>query len=130
MMASIPGGVLEWGAGGLSVGLGIYGARLLGSAGRWLIVYFTGRHDKMQDHLDEGNRALIADLRKEVDRLKLDREVDRKDIESMREELKECNRKHAQSEAEVMQLKAQMQGYGDARQDAARIVAAEKREVK
>lgn len=123
MIPELPGGVIDWTAGGLSVGIGIYIARLFGNGCRWLVEYFTGRLDQQQRHNDEVAQRQFDRLEREISNL-----TDR--VEKAETALLECNRKHAESEAKVMRLEATLQGYGDARQQAAVIVAAEKKGAK
>lgn len=119
--------ILAWGTGGLSVGVGLYTARMLGRGISWLFTFFTGRLDRKEAHLDESVRSLIEGLKAEIMRLTGECRDLRGLVERHGKELAECRRKHAESEAEVMQLKAMMQGYGDAREKAQLIMAAEKR---
>jgi hypothetical protein len=86
---------------------------------RWGAHFIAGRIDKKEDRLDAGMTALLAGLREELDRVK-------KDCSEFRDALRKCEDKHAESAAEVMQLKAMLQGYGDARQIAQLQVAADK----
>lgn len=120
MIQTIPGGVVEWGAGGLSVGLGIYLARLVGSGIRWLWESVTGRLDKQQQHNDEVAQRQFERLEGEIEKLTVR-------VTKAETALLECTKKHAESEAHVLRLEAMLQGYGDARQHAALIVAAEKK---
>lgn len=123
MMDSLPGGVIEWSAGGLSVGLGLYLARLIGSGFRWIVEFFTGRLDKQQAHNDEVSQRQFDRLEKEIASLTAR-------VTNAETSLLECTRKHAESEAHVLRLEAMLQGAGDARQHAALIVASEKKEAK
>lgn len=84
--------------------------------------------DRRADALDKGTQRLIEQLEKRVGQLEAR-------LEKAEDALAECNRKHAESEAEVMRLKAVMQGYGEARDkvqlmEAAKIVPARRRAVK
>lgn len=90
---------------------------------RWLATFIAGRMDKRQDHLDEATRELIDGFRRDVADL-------RARVTSAETQLRECERKHSESEAKVMQLEAMLAGFGDARQHAALIVASEKKEAK
>lgn len=86
---------------------------------RWFATFVAGRIDRKEANVDAGTQRLIDRLEKQVEAL-LTR------MTHIDEDLAECKRRHAESEAEVMRLKAQMQGFGDARQHAALIVATEK----
>jgi Mg2+ and Co2+ transporter CorA len=116
--------------GGLSIGAGIVITRLLGRGIAWLMVFFTGRHDKREEHLDAATREIIEALRDDVRGL-------RERVSAAETALLECQRKHAEterknaeSEAKVLKLEAMLAGLGDARQHAALIVAAEKQEAR
>lgn len=108
---------------GGSMGLGMGGAFLIV---RWLATFLAGRIDKKEAHIDAGLKSLVDGLKDEIARLSDECRALRKQVSEHGRELAECRRKHAESEAEVMQLKAQMQGYGKAREDAALIVASER----
>lgn len=86
---------------------------------RWAAHFIAARIDRKEDRLDAGMTALLEGMRTELDRVK-------KDCGEFRDALRECERKHSESAAEVMQLKAMLQGYGDARQIAQLQVAADK----
>lgn len=104
---------------------------------RWLANFIAGRIDRKEDRLEAGMKELVEGLEHRINSL-TDSEQDlRRELAANREEfrayqretdeqLRECRRKHAESEAEVMQLRAMLQGYGDARQTAQLIMAAEK----
>lgn len=86
---------------------------------KWLAEFVGGRMDRRSDRLDASTDKIIKLLEARVDQL-----TTRLDL--VEAELVDCQRKHAESEAEVMRLKAVMQGYGDARDAAQRIVAVER----
>ena len=111
-MTSVPELVALWGASGVGAGGGFFIIK-------WLFEYVGGRMDKRAAALDQGTQLLIEGLEKRLDTVteRLDR-VER--------DLADCRYKHAESEAEVLRLKAMMQGAGDAREHAALIIAAEK----
>lgn len=95
---------------------------------KWLFEFFGGRMDKRADRLDAGTDKLIAQLQGQVEAL-LEREKQHvARLEKVEDELAECKRRHAESDAEVMRLKAILQGRGEMRERAAVIVAAEKLE--
>lgn len=115
-----------FGTGGLGVGAGIIIARQIGRGISWLLVFFTGRSDRKEAVVDAGMNLLLASLKEEVARLNADCSELRVWRMEDRMLLRDCERKHAESEAEVMKLKAMMQGYGDARQTAQLMMAADK----
>jgi len=112
-MASI---LLYGSATGLSGAGGIYFLR-------WLMTFVAGRYDKREAHLDDATQRLFDRMEKQINGLT-------HRVENTERELKHCHEQHAEAKAEVMELRAMMQGYGDARQAAALIVAADKREAK
>lgn len=87
---------------------------------RWCANFIFGRLDKKEAHIDAGTQRLFERLEK-----RLDAEITRGDRHEL--ELRECQDRHSECEARVKQLEATFQGYGDAREKAALIVAAEKR---
>lgn len=105
---------------GLSMGGGFGGAFF---ALRWFALFIADRKDKREEQLDADTRFVVEQLKDQVTSLM-------EKVRRMDEELDECRRGHAERDAEIMQLRAMMQGYGDARQEAARIVAMEKRASK
>jgi len=84
---------------------------------RWLATFIAGRVDKKEEHIDTVTRELIEALQQQVNRLSQAERDLRAEFTSYRrdtdERLQDCQRKHAESEAEVMRLKAIMQGRGD-----------------
>lgn len=117
------GGVLTTLALGGSAGFGLGFSFLVV---RWLATFIAGRMDKKEEQLDAGMQRLFSGMEQEIERLSGECKDLRARISEHGRELADCRRKHAESEAEVMQLKAMMQGHGDARQYAQLIVAAEK----
>lgn len=105
------------------------GATMGGSLGitlfflKWAAEFFAGRADKQAERLDAGTSALIERLNAEVKRLSETTDV-------FRQRLDACERKHRESDAEVMRLKAMLQGFGEARDKASLIIAAEKQHQK
>ena len=81
------------------------------------------RADKQAERIDEGTRELIGRLNAEVGRLAAE-------CKDLREGLRACERKHLESDAEVMRLKSMLQGFGEARERASLIIAADKLEQK
>ena len=124
-------GVLNTLAYGGSAGMGLGFAFLVV---RWFATFIGGRIDQKEAHLDNATRALMEGLRGEITRLADAEKELRAEFMSYRREtdkqLRECERKHSQSEAEVARLKAIMQGYGEAREKAQLIVASERKERK
>jgi chromosome segregation ATPase len=94
---------------------------------RWAANFVAGRLDKKEAQLDASTQLLIQHLRDQVAILVGDCRELREWRASAEKDLFECKQRHAESEAEVMRLKATMQGYGDARDKAQLIVSAEKR---
>jgi hypothetical protein len=119
-------------------GIGTGGGMALGLAFiKWFGTFLAGRVDKQQARVDAGTQALIAGLNTRLAeekesrlaeiarRVKVEEEM-RLELRGMREALHECERKHADSEARVKQLEATMLGFGDAKQQAQRIISADK----
>jgi hypothetical protein len=86
---------------------------------RWSANFIAGRMDRKEAHLDAGTQRMIDRLEKQVEAL-LER------VTRIDEDLAECKRMHAESEADRMRLRAMLQGYGDARQVAQLKVAADR----
>lgn len=86
---------------------------------KWLLTFMAGRYDKHHETIDAGTQKLLENLNKRLDAVS-----DR--LSKAELDLDQCKEEHAKSRAEVMQLRAQLQGYGDARQHAALIVASER----
>ena len=108
---------------------------------RWLAVFMSSRWDKKEEQIDAGTQQVIALLREENTRLSESEKQTRAEMAAMRAEfgsrmdgmeraLRECERRHAEADAAQMQLRAMLQGSGDAKQHAALIVAAEKKAEK
>lgn len=93
---------------------------------KWLIEWFTGRVDKREASLDSGVQRLDAATQRLIENLqrRLDDVTER--LSLVEDELAECRTQHATAEAKVMRLEATVQGLGDARQQAANIIAAER----
>lgn len=112
------GTIAAWGTGGFSAGAGLY-------LFRWFFEWLGGRVDKKEEavaagqarndavnqHLIETMQGQMVGMREEIDKLWL--------------ELSHCREEHAVAKAEVMQLRAMVQGYGSVREEAARIIAAD-----
>lgn len=83
---------------------------------RWTANFIAGRMDRKEAQIDAGTQQLIEHLREQVTILVGDCRELREWRGIAENSLRECERRHAESEAEVVRLKAMMQGYGDARQ--------------
>ncbi|WP_374413263.1 hypothetical protein [Novosphingobium colocasiae] len=107
---------------------------------KWLAEFVGGRLDKRAAALDGDTRFLFEGLKAQVTLL-TERVVGAEaDLKACRAELALCTERHAKAEeevfdhkrrlsdaeAEIARLRALVQGMGDARQQAALIVAAEK----
>lgn len=114
----------------LESGLGWVGLGAGGGASfftlKWFIDWLGGRVDKREATLDAGVQRLDVATQRLIENLqkRLDDVTDRMSV--VEHELAECRTQHATAAAEVMQLRAMVQGFGDARQQAANIVAAER----
>lgn len=87
---------------------------------QWLLTFIAGRSDARTAHLDAVTKALIDELRKELERLKAR-------CEESEERMRECERKHAETEAELLGVKRLLQAQGDIRNRIQAGVAAERR---
>jgi hypothetical protein len=122
------GGVFSAVALGSSMGAG---ATVAFVAIRWVTTLLFQRADHREAHADAGTQRLIEGLER-----RLDAESERGDrieaeMKKLQVELRECERKHIESEQEVARLRGLMQGYGDAKQLAQLNAAADKaRETK
>lgn len=94
---------------------------------RWLANFIAGRMDKKEEHLDAATKRLFDGMEQQIEGLRSECKDLRERVSEHGRELADCRRKHAESEAEVMQLKALLQGQGDARQIAQLIIADEKK---
>lgn len=93
---------------------------------KWFIEWLGGRVDKREASLESGVARLDAATQKLIENLqrRLDDVTDRLIV--VEHELAECRTQHAETRAEAMRLQATVQGLGDAKQQAANIVAAER----
>lgn len=107
--------IAQWAAGGGAGGLAFFGAR-------WLMVFFTGRLDKREAYLDKATADLFTRLQTEVKEL-------RAEVTEARTQLEECQREHLATRRELSRLEGIVAGLGDAKQQAALIVAAERRKA-
>lgn len=107
-----------------------FGLGLGGGAGfffiKWLFEYLGGRMDKRADRIDAGTDKLIENLQEQVEALLAREKVREVRLAKVEDELAECKRRHAESDAQVMRLEAILQGRGEVRDRAAAIVAAER----
>lgn len=114
----------------LESGLGWVGLGAGGGASfftlKWFIDWLGGRVDKREATLDAGVQRLDVGTQRLIDNLtnRLDDVTSR--LSAVEHDLAECRHNHAEAEAKVARLEATMQGFGDARQQAANIVAAER----
>lgn len=97
---------------------------------KWFVEWVSGRVDRKQDRVDEAVQQLITGLQEQVSAVAADNRQLREDMKVLEADLHECKRRHSESDAEVMRLKAMLQGYGDARNVAQIEIAAKKREAK
>lgn len=125
--ASLASSFVAWTTGGVGLGAGaIVAVKFLD----WL----GGRVDKREAavaagaaRLDAATEKLIQNMTARLDKYEERIATQDQRISELADELRECQQKHAESDAKVMRLEAIMQGYGDAREKAQLIVSAEKR---
>lgn len=113
-------GIASWFGAGLGGGIG---AGAIFYALRWFLEWSGGRYDKRQEVIDAGMKQLIEGLQHRVEALEKDLADTRRELRETRNELNECERRHSQSEGEILRLKAVLQGQGETRQRVAEIVA-------
>lgn len=118
-MPEFPPTILNWATAGGTGGLVLFGLIKL-------LDFISGRMDKQGEanlasakRLDEATYKLIETLEKRLDEL-----ADR--LGRVEGELIECRASHAQCETELTRLKAIMQGWGDAKDHAQAIIAAQR----
>lgn len=113
----LPGHMLnttaEWGVAGFGASVGFFFVR-------WVAVFAAGRWDRKEAQLDAATKLLIEQLQTQVSGL-----IER--LVQVEDDLLACKRMHAESEAQRLRVEAILQGYGDAKQEAQRIIAADKR---
>lgn len=112
MLNNWPEAIAPWASFGAGAGAGFVMLK-------WFLDWLGGRMDKRADAYERATQRLMEGLERRVEGL-----TNR--LERVESELAECQRKHAISDAEVMRLKALLQGYGDARQKVAVEDASEK----
>ncbi len=119
LLTIVPGWLPGWLGAGAAAGSGF-------AMIKWLLEFTGMRIDKRAEALNASEAAidastvrLIAALEKRLD------DVTRR-MDQAEADLRECTKKHAASEAEVMALRAMMQGYGVARDQAQVNLAADR----
>jgi len=117
-------GIWDVAIGGGSAG---FGMGLVFVMVRWSANFLAGRLDKKEAQLDAGTQRLIAGLQQQIEALTNREDAREQRLSHVEDELAECRRLHAESEADRMRLNAMLLGMGDARQHAQLIVSAEKR---
>ncbi|QVM82928.1 hypothetical protein HT578_03705 [Novosphingobium decolorationis] len=120
-----PTNLAQWGVAGLSTGGGI-GAAVWGM--RWLIEFAGGRMDKRADRLDADMRFVVEQLKSQIDQLTERSNGISNRLGKVEQDLADCQKKHASSEAEVLKLQAILQGQAASREHAQLIVSAERME--
>lgn len=119
----------DWG-GAFASGFGFASAFLVfkavWSAIQWIATFKTAREDRREAYIDAGTQQLLAGLREEVDRLSGECTTLRSRVTATENDLHASREQHAECRKEVMELRGLIQGRGDARNDAARIVAADR----
>lgn len=125
-MANVAEPLLVWVGGGFGAGVGFYFIK-------WFFEYLGGRVDKREAavaataaHVDAATHALITHLQNQITSQAgtIDQLVRR--IDTVEAELEECRSQHARDLEEIARLRGGTLGLGDARQQAAAIVAAER----
>lgn len=119
----VVGPVTDWIVGGAGAG---GGAVFVWKLFDWFGTRVDRREDvliKMQVANADASAALILNLQDQVTKVCARLDTTEAELAECRNELAECRLQHAQSNLEIGRLKGVMQGYGDARQEAQRIVA-------
>ncbi|HKY82607.1 MAG TPA: hypothetical protein VJM09_14165 [Sphingobium sp.] len=104
-------------------------AALGGSAGggffivKWFVEWIAGRLDKREARLDAGADKLIGALEKRIETLT-------SRLDAVEHMLADCQRMHSKSEAEVLRLTALVEAQGEIRQQAQRVIAADRMDQK
>lgn len=111
--------LVPWATAGLGAGGGFVFIK-------WLFEFFAARWDKKEAIIDGGMKELVDELKEQIAGLKEDGRDLRARLKVVEDDLAECKRMHSESEAERLRLAAMLQGYGDARQHAQLMIAAEK----
>lgn len=113
--------IAAWGTGGVSAGAGFF---LI----RFLFEWIGGRVDKREEAVAAGQKRNDLATQRLIENMQGRMDTMAERIEQVERELVHCREQHSMAQAEVMQLRAMMQGYGAAREDAARIVASDRLE--
>lgn len=114
LLESLPA-FLSMGAGG---GVGFF-------AIKWFVEWLGGRVDKKEAAVERGFERLDAGTQRLIEHLQSQMKSVLERLDKAETALRDCQRKHAESEAEVARLKAIMQGSGEVRDHVQRILAAE-----
>lgn len=88
---------------------------------KWFAEWVSGRLDKREARLDDTAAKLVAGLEKRIETLT-------SRLDAVERMLAECQKMHAKSEAEVLKLKALLDGKGEIAQRAQQTVAADRLE--
>jgi chromosome segregation ATPase len=109
----------SWAAAGVGGGAGFYFVK-------WFFEWLGGRVDKREAAAEKVSELNDATTRRLIEKLeaRLDSLTTR--LDHVEGELIQCRAQHATCEAELARLKGIIQGLGDAKQQAANIVAAER----
>lgn len=109
----------NWAAAGTGAGAGFFVIK-------WFFEWASGRVDKREAAAEKVSELNDATTRRLIDKLeeRLDSLTAR--LDHVEGELVQCRAQHATCEAELARLKGIIQGFGDAKQQAASIIAAER----
>jgi hypothetical protein len=118
--------LLTWGTGGLSVGAGLYAARMLGRGVSWLIVFFIGRSDAREARIDAEKDELAGDWKDEISRLKGECAELRDRADLSERKWRECEERDALRYKDLMRLEGLMQAKGEIKNAIQTGMAAEK----
>ncbi len=92
---------------------------------KWFVEWIGGRVDKKEEAVERGFERLDAGTQQLISHLQSQMASVLERLDNAETALRDCQRKHAESEAEVARLKAIMQGSGEVREHVQRILAAE-----
>lgn len=90
---------------------------------KWAVEWIAGQRDKRQDRLEARADKLIESLEKRIETL-----TER--IDTVEHLLADCQRLHSKAEADVLRLTALVEAQGEIRQQAQRVVAADRMDQK
>jgi hypothetical protein len=85
---------------------------------KWLLEWVAGRLDKREAVIDAATQNLIKGLETRLAGTE-------KRLTEVEDQLRSCQRQHAESEAKVLKLEALLQGQGEIKQLASAFVAAD-----